>query len=59
VHCRAGWQRSATVAAGVLALREGLPIEDALAVLRERKPTAEPLGHQRADLLAWWRTRAR
>ena len=58
VHCRAGWQRSATVAAGVLALREGLPIEDALAVLRERKPTAEPLGHQRADLLAWWRTRA-
>ena len=25
VHCRAGWQRSATVAAGVLALREGLP----------------------------------
>jgi ADP-ribosyl-[dinitrogen reductase] hydrolase len=59
VHCRAGWQRSATVAAGVVALREGLPIEDALAVLRERKPTAEPLGHQRADLLAWWRTRAR
>jgi ADP-ribosyl-[dinitrogen reductase] hydrolase len=59
VHCRAGWQRSATVAAGVLALREGLPIEDALAVLRERKPTAEPLGHQRADLLAWWRARAR
>ena len=59
VHCRAGWQRSATVAAGVLALREGLPIEVALAVLRERKPTAEPLGHQRADLLAWWRTRAR
>jgi len=58
VHCRAGWQRSATVAAGVLALREGLPIEDALAVLRERKPTAEPLGHQRAELLAWWRTRA-
>jgi protein-tyrosine phosphatase len=59
LHCRAGWQRSATVAAGVLALREDLPIEDALAVLRERKPTAEPLGHQRADLLAWWRARGR
>jgi protein-tyrosine phosphatase len=57
LHCRAGWQRSATVAAGVLALREDLEIEDALAVLRERKPTAEPLGHQRADLLAWWRAR--
>jgi protein-tyrosine phosphatase len=59
LHCRAGWQRSATVAAGVLALREDLRIEDALAVLRERKPTAEPLGHQRADLLAWWRARGR
>jgi ADP-ribosyl-[dinitrogen reductase] hydrolase len=59
LHCRAGWQRSATVAAGVLALREDLAIEDALDVLRERKPTAEPLGHQRADLLAWWRARAR
>jgi ADP-ribosyl-[dinitrogen reductase] hydrolase len=57
LHCRAGWQRSATVAAGVLALREDLEIEDALAVLRERKPTAEPLGHQRSDLLAWWRAR--
>ena len=40
------------MAAGVIALREGLPIEEALGVLRERKPTAEPLGHQRADLLA-------
>jgi protein-tyrosine phosphatase len=59
LHCRAGWQRSATVAAGVLALREDLAIEDALDVLRERKPTAEPLGHQRADLLAWWRARTR
>jgi protein-tyrosine phosphatase len=58
LHCRAGWQRSATVAAGVLALREDLAIEDALEVLRARKPTAEPLGHQRADLLAWWRARA-
>ena len=26
----------------------------ALQVLRERKPTANPLMHQRADLLDWW-----
>jgi protein-tyrosine phosphatase len=57
LHCRAGWQRSAAIAAGVLALREGLEIEDALERLRERKPTAEPLMHQREDLLVWWRSR--
>jgi len=54
IHCRAGWQRSAAVAAAVIALREGLDIEQALEVVRERKPRAEPLEHQRADLLAWW-----
>jgi atypical dual specificity phosphatase len=59
LHCRAGWQRSATVAGGVLALREGLEIQEALAVLSERKPSAEPLGHQREDLIAWWRARTR
>jgi protein-tyrosine phosphatase len=57
LHCRAGWQRSAAVAAGVIALREGLEVEQALAALRYRKPTAEPLDHQRSDLLAWWRAR--
>ena len=30
LHCRAGMQRSAAVAAGVIALREGLPIDHAL-----------------------------
>jgi atypical dual specificity phosphatase len=59
LHCRAGWQRSAAVAAGVIALREDLPVEDALRVLRERKPTAEPMDHQRADLLAWFSARRR
>ena len=28
-------------------------------ILRERKPTANPLSHQRADLLDWWERRAR
>ena len=54
LHCRAGWQRSATVAAGVVARREGLDIDHALRVVRERKPTAEPLDHQQADLRRWW-----
>jgi protein-tyrosine phosphatase len=58
VHCRAGWQRSAAVAAAVIALREGLDIEQALEVVRERKPRAEPLEHQREDLVAWWAARA-
>lgn len=54
LHCRAGWQRSAAVAGAVIALRENLDIEEALDALRERKPMAAPLEHQRADLLAWW-----
>ncbi|MDX6668160.1 MAG: histidinol-phosphate aminotransferase [Solirubrobacteraceae bacterium] len=57
LHCRAGWQRSAAVAAGVIALREGLTIGGALDRLRERRPAAEPLAHQTADLLAWWEGR--
>ncbi len=54
VHCRAGWQRSATVVAAVLALRENLAPWKALETLRERKPTANPLSHQREDLFDWW-----
>jgi protein-tyrosine phosphatase len=57
LHCRAGWQRSADIAAGVVAIREGLGIEEALAVVQARKPSADPLAHQREDLLWWWRER--
>ncbi|MGI8713630.1 MAG: protein-tyrosine phosphatase family protein [Solirubrobacteraceae bacterium] len=59
VHCRAGWQRSAAVAAGAVALREGIGIDDALEYVRQRKPSADPLPHQRDDLRAWWTTRRR
>jgi protein-tyrosine phosphatase len=59
LHCRAGWQRSAAVAAGVVALREGIDIDQALAYVRERKPSAEPLPHQREDLVRWWEGRRR
>jgi atypical dual specificity phosphatase len=58
VHCRAGWQRSATVIAAIVALREQVSLLQALALVRERKPTANPLSHQREDLLSWWQQRS-
>jgi protein-tyrosine phosphatase len=58
VHCRAGWQRSATVAAAALALHDGIEPEEALARIKRRKPSAEPLAHQLQDLHRWWRLRA-
>ncbi len=54
VHCRAGWQRSAAVAAAVVAVREGIEIDHALAYVQSRKPSADPLPHQREDLRRWW-----
>jgi predicted protein tyrosine phosphatase len=58
VHCRAGWQRSAAVAAGAIAIYAGLGIDDALAHVQQRKPSAEPLPHQREDLYTWWAERS-
>lgn len=57
VHCRAGRQRSAAVAAGTVAVRENVSIERALALVRHRRPTADPLPHQREDLTKWWMDR--
>ncbi len=57
VHCRAGWQRSAAVAAAVIAVRQGRDVDDALAHVRVRKPSADPLPHQREDLRRWWQER--
>jgi protein-tyrosine phosphatase len=59
VHCRAGWQRSAAVAAGVVALLEGIDIDEALEFVQMRKPSADPLPHQREDLRRWWREHGR
>jgi predicted protein tyrosine phosphatase len=58
VHCRAGWQRSAAVAAGAVAVYEGIGIEEGVALVRERKPSADPLPHQRDDLRTWWNARS-
>jgi protein-tyrosine phosphatase len=57
MHCRAGWQRSPAIAAALLALRDGVDIDEALEAVRVRKPTADPLPHQREDLWRWWRER--
>jgi protein-tyrosine phosphatase len=57
VHCRAGWQRSAAIAAASLAVRDGLEPEQALAAVERAKPSAVPLEHQREDLRRWWETR--
>ncbi len=57
VHCRAGWQRSATVVAAALVVRDGLDPSAALAVIAERRPQARPLGHQVSDLRRWWHDR--
>lgn len=58
VHCRAGWQRSAAVAAGAIAIYAGLSVDEALTYVRERKPSAEPLPHQVEDLHSWWAQRS-
>lgn len=59
VHCRAGMQRSAVVAAAIVALHEGLDPREALGRVHERNPQADPLPHQRVDLLRWWDRRRR
>lgn len=58
LHCRAGWQRSATVAIAVVALRDGVSLDEARGSVRRRKPSAEPLPHQLEDLERWWAARA-
>jgi protein-tyrosine phosphatase len=58
VHCRAGWQRSAAVAAGAVAVYDGVGINEALAYVQRRKPSADPLPHQIDDLRSWWMQRS-
>jgi protein-tyrosine phosphatase len=58
VHCRAGWQRSAAVAIGAVAVYDGVGIEEAISIVQRRKPSADPLPHQRDDLRAWWAQRS-
>jgi predicted protein tyrosine phosphatase len=59
VHCRAGWQRSAAVASGAVAVFNDVDIATALDWVQRHKSTADPLPHQRVDLLDWWLIRGR
>lgn len=59
LHCRAGWQRSAAVAAGAIAIRDGIGLDTALAQVQKQRSTADPLPHQREDLTRWFETRVR
>ena len=54
LHCRAGWQRSAALAAAVVAVHDGVDLDRALAQIQARKSSADPLPHQREDLERWW-----
>jgi atypical dual specificity phosphatase len=53
VHCRGGRERSATVAAALLAEAERLGIDEALAQARHRRPVFAPLPWQVEALRAW------
>lgn len=57
MHCRAGWQRSAALAAAVLADHSEIGLDEALAQVKARKPASDPLPHQLEDLENWWRRR--
>lgn len=58
LHCRAGRQRSAALAAAVIAVREGVGVDAALARVSLTRRAADPLPHQRRDLQAWWEQRS-
>ena len=59
LHCRAGWQRSAAVAAGAIAVRDGIGLNSALLQVQKQRSTADPLSHQREDLARWFDARVR
>jgi hypothetical protein len=39
-------------------LRDGRTLPEALQSIRARKPSAQPLSHQRQDLVRWWENRS-
>jgi atypical dual specificity phosphatase len=53
VHCRGGRERSATVATALIARIEGLSIDRALELAKERRPIFAPLAWQVNGLRAW------
>jgi hypothetical protein len=41
-----------------VAVYDGLGIDEAVALVQQRKPSADPLPHQLEDLRAWWNARS-
>jgi protein-tyrosine phosphatase len=58
VHCRGGRERSAAVAVALLATRQGVAIDAALADAKARWPNCRPLPWQIAGVRAWAAKRA-
>jgi len=58
VHCLAGQERSAAVAAAVVAAQDGCSPREAVERVRRARRSARPLPHQLADLDRWWAARA-
>jgi atypical dual specificity phosphatase len=53
VHCRGGRERSAAVAIAILATRDGLRLDEAVAVARAARPTFRPLPWQVEGVRTW------
>jgi protein-tyrosine phosphatase len=53
VHCAAGASRSVSVAAAALALRRETAVENAVELIRERRPIANPHSHLREQAEAF------
>jgi atypical dual specificity phosphatase len=55
LHCRAGWQRSASIACLVLALENNIGLDEALWQIQMARPEAQPMHHQWQDISCWLR----
>jgi hypothetical protein len=52
-HCRAGEERTAAVLAAWYARGSGLSLEDAVALMRQRRPSFRPMSHQLEAAQSW------
>ena len=59
LHCLAGINRAPTFAAAVLCRTRGLNVDEALAVVRNRRASAKPTPEQENSLRLWYHLRCR
>jgi len=53
VHCRAGVQRTGAIAAAWYARQQACSVDEALALLRQRRPDLEPMVFQTEAARRW------